>query len=553
MKQKKKLLITFYAVILMILLMLLYLSLMPITFYSSQLRFWILVIPLLVSLPFVINMRDVYRAGRSNSAMEVLIDKKQLKKWKPFYYTVVGFIALFFVLSIISSPIFGTERYQQLITVDESENFETNINEMSKTKVPIVDKDLAFRLGDKKLGEYKGMGSQFTINNYTMIEKEGELYWVGALEYTGFFKWMNNKNEGVPGYVQISATNPSQVELVEYPMFYVPSAYFNQDTMRKMYFSGNMTKLFDDYLAFELDETGHPYYVKAVITKEFAFTRGNNTVGVVVLDAVTGEVNYYDLDDAPTWIDRIQPADLILDQLEYYGRFVKGYWNTLFAKREMMQVSEGYSYLYNDGQFYLYTGLTSVGTDESIVGFTLTDMRTKETKFYRIGGATEYSGQKSAEGAVQDLGYQANWPILVNIQNVPTYFMTLKDNEGLIKKYAYVNVKDYSVVGIGNTLTEAQNNYLKTLRATSTNPNTGGEKKEITAHVLMKEEVLIEGTSYYYLILNGYEDQLFIAAYNISYELPLTRIGDSVSITYFDSDELVFTIELFDNEELNIE
>jgi hypothetical protein len=553
MKQRKKILMTYYSIIAIILIMLIYLSLMPITFYSSRLRFWIIVMPLLLSLPFVINIRDVYRAGRSNSAMEVLVDKKQLKKWKPFYYVVLGLMGLFLILSVISLPVFGTERYQKLMTVDESENFTTNINEISQTKVPIVDKSLAFRLGDKKLGEYKGMGSQFTINNYTMIEKQCELYWVGALEYTGFFKWMNNKNEGVPGYVQISATNPSQVELIEYPMFYVPSAYFNQDTMRKMYLSGNMMKLFDDYLAFELDETGHPYYVKAVLTKEFALTRGNNAVGVVVLDAVTGEVNYYDYEDAPDWIDRIQPAELILNQLEYYGKYVKGYWNTLFAKREMMQVSEGYSYLYNDGQFYLYTGLTSVGTDESIVGFTLTDMRTKETKFYRIGGATEYSGQKSAEGAVQDLEYQANWPILVNIQDIPTYFMTLKDNEGLIKKYAYVNVRDYSVVGIGNNLLEAQNNYLKNLRATTTNPNTGGDKKEITAQVVMKEEVLIEGTSYYYLILEGYEDQLFMAAYNISYELPLTRETDVVTITYYDSGASFFTIETFNNEALNIE
>jgi len=412
---------------------------------------------------------------------------------------------------------------------------------------------LAFRLGDKKLGESKGLGSQFTINNYTMIETEGELYWVGALEYTGFFKWLSNRDTGVPGYMKISATNTSNVELVTYPMQYVPSAFFGQDLNRKIYFSGNMTKLFGNYTAFEIDDEGRAYFIKTVLDKTIALSQGDVAIGVVVLDAQTGEVEYYDIENAPEWIDRIQPTNIITDQLGYYGKYVHGYFNTIFSKKEVLQVSEGYSYIYNNNQFYLYTGLTSVGADESIVGFTLTNMRSKETTFYRIGGATEFSAQNSAQGAVQDLGYIANWPILVNYQDEPTYFMTLKDREGLIKKYAYVHVKEYSIVGIGDTLIEAQSQYSKNLRSAITNPNTGGNQIELTSTITSIEQVNIDGTSYYYLVLADLDNKMFIASYNMSYELPISKINDRIYIKYYDNNTNVLTIEFFNNLDLDIE
>lgn len=547
----KKRIITVITMFILLFIFLIYLGLLPLSIYSTSFRFWLLVLPLILVLPYILKSRFVYSTEGKRKQFYV---SKEIPKITRFVFTgVFGLFLLFLLLNVISIPLFNAKRYQQIMNVNESTDFTTNINELSNTRVPIVDHALADRLGDKKLGESKGLGSQFTVKNYTLIEMNGELFWVGNLEYTGFFKWLNNRDEGVPGYIKISATRPSDVELVEYPMFYVPSAYFGQDLMRNIYFSGNMTKLFDDYTAFELDDEGHPYFVKTVLYKRFAFTKGQDTVGVAVIDAVSGEVNYYDEDDAPEWIDRIQPADIILQQLDYYGRYIHGYFNTLFAKKEVLQVSEGYSYLYNNGNFYLYTGLTSVGADESIVGFTLTDMRSKETTFYRIGGATEYSAQKSAEGAVQDLGYQANWPILINFSNIPTYFMTLKDDEGLIKKYAYVNVKDYSIVGIGNTLQEAQNNYQKNLKTSTTDPNIGGELKEVTGIIQSIKEVIIEGNSYYYILLENIDHQLFIAAYNISFEIPNSDEGDQVTITYYDTNTNVFTIETFDNHSYQIE
>jgi len=534
----------------MLLFLIIYFGLLPISIYSNRFRFWVIVIPALIVLPFLFNYRFVYK-NRQQKDIDLTFNKTGYNKVKYVYYGLGVAILLFIILGISTWPIFNTTRYRSLIVVNESTGFAQNIENFSQTKVPIVDKALALRLGEKKLGELN-LGSQFTVNNYTMIEKNNELYWVGSLEYTGFFKWLNKKDEGVPGYIKINATDTTDVELVDqFKLKYVPSAFFSQDLMRNIYFAGHMDKIFSDYTAFEIDDEGHPYFVKTVLSKKFAYSSGRDAVGVVVSDAVTGDVNYYELGDIPSWIDRIQPTDVIIEQLGYYGKYIHGFSNTLFAKKEVLQVSEGYSYVYNDGAFYLYTGLTSVGSDESIVGFTLTNMRTKETVFYRIGGATEFSAQNSAQGAVQDLGYQASWPILVNFENTPTYFMTLKDNEGLIKKYGYVSVKDYSIYGIGDSLQAAQSSYRQDLKTSTTNPNQGIDLVSITGKI--ERIVPVNGTTNYYLVLENDSTNGYIVSFNVSFEVPLSRVGDNITIKYYDNQTShVFSIEVFDNLELDI-
>ena len=94
-----------------------------------------------------------------------------------------------------------------------------------------------------------------------------------------------------------------------------------------------------------------------------------------------------------------------------------------------------------DGDVWVYTGVTSVNADESNIGFVLMNLRTGESKYYNIAGAEEYSAMSSAEGQVQNLGYRASFPSLINIKNIPTYIMVLKDNAGLVKMYALVNVE----------------------------------------------------------------------------------------------------------------
>ena len=259
------------------------------------------------------------------------------------------------------------------------------------------------------------------------------------------------------------------------------------------------------------------------------------------------------VDEAPEWIDRIQPQAFVLNQINDWGWYKRGFFNTLFARKEIIQTTPGTNYMYIDGDWYFYTGMTSAGSDQSTVGFMLSNTRTKETTFYKIAGATETAAMSSAEGKVQHLGYKSGFPLLLNIENEPTYFMTLKDNQGLVKQYAFVNVEDYSKVGTGETLEEARANYTKLVFGNqgSVTDLTAGEHKTVTATIERLGVSQTDGNTYYTIILKEYPQILLMGTGTISPELPITREGDQVTIEYLDAKNITKTIVSFDNLNFN--
>ena len=373
---------------------------------------------------------------------------------KAIKYCTLTLFALYVIYQISSTPVLLSKQYRDLIGTIETKSFSEEIPVVDVSKIPTVDEAYARRLGEKKLGEDVGLGSQVYVGDYTLISMSDELFWVAPLEHIDPIKWFTNR-QGTPGYIMVSATDAQDVRLVQedaegnpIKLKYLPSAYFNEDIKRKVYFEGNMFEGLTDY-SFELDDSGRPYWVVTTYTKKVGIHGGADATGVVVVDAQTGETNKYSVEDAPKWIDRIYPQSFVIEQINDWGWYTNGFFNTLFAKKGIIQTTPGTNYMYIDGEWYFYTGMTSVGSDESTVGFMLSNTRTKETTFYKIAGATETSAMKSAEGKVQNLGYSSSFPLLLNIENEPTYFMTLKDNQGLVKQYAFVNVDDYSKVGTG--------------------------------------------------------------------------------------------------------
>lgn len=496
-----------------------YFGLQSFSLHSTAFRSFVIFMSLIWALPFLIKYKkEKLQFPRQKVTMpkSYLLSQIMLGVGVALLIVVVAF-------SVSTSPIFISDDYRDLIGMTETGTFEENVESYENMLIPIVDYSLAEKLGDKKLGE-DNLGSQFTIDQYSMIYQNGDIYWVGALEYTGFFKWVNNKDSGSPGYIKISATNPSDVQIVACNMQYIDSAYFGQDMSRNMYFS-NMGKYIAYDYSFEIDDEGNPYYIKAVYENEFSFVNGLDSVGIITMNAQTGDVDYYDMGSEPSWVDKVVPADIVLTQLNYNGAYVHGFFNTLFAKKEIVTVTDGYNYIYSNDKFYLYTGLTSIGNDESIVGVVLSDAKTKETNFYSIGGATEYAAKSSAEGMVQDLGYVATQPILINYLGEPTYFLMLKDNEGLVKRYAYVNVREYQNVGIGETIAAAQVSYNKILSLTDS------ESETLTIYDIIP--VVDDGTTYYYILFaeEEYADTIYIAHISTSTSLPFINIGDTVDVT----------------------
>lgn len=486
----------------------------------------------------------------------VLQKTKQVKivnRPNKFLYVLVGVLLVYcIVLPFVTSlKVFRSDSFQKLIgKVNNGQKITNHIAPISIDKIRVVDEELAHLLGEKILGSQPALGSQVELGDFCIQKVNDNLYWVAPLLHSGFLKWLNNQ-EGTAGYVMVSATNERDVKLVQHvngtaiKIRYQPSAYFGSDLHRHAYFNGNATVGLTDF-SFEIDDTGKPFWVITKYVKKIGFS-GKEATGVIVVDAQSGVINEYSIAETPKWVDRIQPLDLIEDQLNDWGEYVHGYWN--FANQDKLQITEGLTLVYGENnKSYWYTGLTSVGKDESAVGFVLVDTRSKETTFYKQSGATEYAAQSSAQGKVQEKGYKASLPIPYNINNIPTYVMTLKDAGGLVKMFAMVAISDYTIVGVGNTMRETLTSFknVYNMADNKINPNSVSNKKSLKSIVTRIQNDVKNGNSFYYFKVKDYPN-IFVGSSQISYQLPMTMVGDSIKISFDIDLEEVIDVSSFEN------
>ncbi|RKS95283.1 hypothetical protein BC952_0946 [Flavobacterium limicola] len=462
-------------------------------------------------------------------------------------------IALPFVTSL---KMFRSDSYQKLIgEVKNGQKITNHIAPISIDKIRVVDEELAHLLGEKILGSQPALGSQVELGDFCIQKVNNDLYWVAPLLHSGFLKWFNNQ-EGTAGYVMVSATNERDVKLVQnvggkdIKIKYQQGAYFQSDIHRHVYFNGNATVGLADF-SFEIDDAGNPFWIVTKYGKKIGFS-GKEATGVIVVDAQSGVINEYSIAKTPKWVDRIQPLDFIENQLNDWGEYVHGYWN--FSNQDKLQITEGMTLVYGkDNKSYWYTGLTSVGKEESAVGFVLVDTRTKETTFYKQGGATEFAAQSSAQGKVQEKGYKASLPIPYNINNIPTYVMTLKDDGGLVKMFAMVAISDYTIVGVGNTMRETLTSFknVYNMADNKINPNSVSNKKSLKSVVTRIQNDVKNGNSFYYFKVKDYPN-IFVGSSQISNQLPVTMVGDSVTISFDVDLEEVIDISSFENSNLKL-
>ena len=436
-----------------------------------------------------------------------------------------------------SSQFFNASKYQKMLTVNES-SFKEDIAEIPFSQIPEVDRSTAERLGSRKIGEVVELVSQFDVSSYyTQINYQNVPTRVSPLQYADVIKWFTNQDEGIPYYVKIDMASPTDgTELVKLDkgMKYSPSEYLQRDLMRHVRFAFP-TKMFDS-VSFEIDEQGNPYWVVSCYDYTIGFLGGYDITEIVLVDAVTGEMKLYDVSEVPSWVDCVYTADVVLTQANYWGTYVNGWWNSIISQKNVVKTTEGYNYLAIDDDIWVYTGITSVVSDESNIGFILVNLRTKEAKTYSINGAEEYSAMESAQGKIQEKGYVATFPILVNIADTPSYFISLKDGAGLVKAYSFVSVSDYQIVGVGDTKKAAEEEYRRLL--SENGKLEGGEEKPSGEQTLISKvteisSAVVNGNTCYYIMVEG-SDKVFIVDISMSNTLPFVKVGDTLEIVYSD-------------------
>ena len=444
---------------------------------------------------------------------------------------ICGLLALIYIVgSLISSPIFRASAYTKLLKIEQS-TFVEDVKEVSYDQIPMLDEASALKLGDRKLGELADMVSQFEVaDNYTQINYKGRPVRVTPLRYGDLIKWFNNRAKGLPAYLIIDmVTQKVDVIRLSEGMKYSDTELFGRNIYRYLRFK-YPTFMFDT-ANFEIDENGTPYWVCPKLEKTIGLFGGTDINGAVLVNAITGESRYFEAGEIPSWVDRVYTAELLIQQYDYYGRYVNGFINSIFGQRGVTQTTDGYNYIAINDDVYMYTGITSAGSDESNIGFILANQRTKQTTYYSIAGAEEYSAMYSAQGVVQDLGYKSTFPLLLNISSQPTYFMALKDGAGLVKAYAMVNVQQYQIVATGPTVAACEKNYLDLLTQHGIISKEAAEQYSESGTVAEIRTAVLSGTSYYYVRLEGRGHYYVISAAD-SEEVVIINEGDSVTVEY---------------------
>lgn len=446
-------------------------------------------------------------------------------------------IVIFGAIFATSAKVFNASKYQQMLTVTES-NFNEDIAEIPLSQIPVVDRSTAERLGSRKIGEVVDLVSQFNVSTYyTQINYKDTPVRVSPLEYADIIKWFTNKDGGIPYYVKIDmATQDTELVKLTDGMKYAPCEYFSRDLMRHVRFT-YPTQMVDS-VSFEIDENGAPYWIVSCYDYTIGILGGYDITAIITVNAVDGTMNYYDVDNIPQWIDCVYNADVVLNQANYWGAYKNGYFNSIISQKNVVKTTEGYNYLAINDDIWVYTGITSVVADESNIGFLLVNLRTKEAKTYAINGAEEYSAMESAEGKIQEKGYTATFPILVNIADTPSYFISLKDSAGLVKAYSFVSVANYQIVGVADTVADAESEYRRLLKESGKlNENTTSAKTEtVTGVVSAITSAVVDGNTCYYIRL-GSSETIYIANVSLDDSLPFVKVGDPLTITLDTNEE----------------
>ena len=367
--------------------------------------------------------------------------------------------------SLVSSTFFNANAYANLIEVPEADFSDDMPETEIVNNIALMDTDTAIKMGNRTLGALSNVVSQYEIStNYKQINYNKAPQKVSTLEYADFFKWYANKAQGLPGYVLVDPVNVTDAKYIELenPIKYTESGYFGDDLMRKLRFS-YPTKIFGN-CSFEIDDNGNPYYVVACMMPRIAIFGAYDVSEVIIFDPVSGNSDIYALSEVPAWVDNVFTGTLASQKYDWYGTLKNGYWNSIIGNKDCKVTTDDYGYIVIEDDVWFFTGVTSVVSDESNIGFIISNARTGEYKFYPVTGAEEYSAMDSAQGQVQEKGYVASFPSLINVSGEATYIMVLKDSAGLVKLYALVNVENYAIVATGSTQTEAKEEYLKLLK-----------------------------------------------------------------------------------------
>lgn len=457
---------------------------------------------------------------------------------KYILYMMAACVLVLIVGGFASSKLFMASRYANIIEIEDGD-FKTDVPESENiSNIALMDTDSAQIIGERAIGSLSDVVSQYEVSTeYSTIDYNGVPMKVASLEYAGFFKYINNKANGIPGYVLVDPVkNEAKYIKLSKPIKYSSSAYFNQNLERHVQLT-YPTYDFNGFY-FELDNEGNPYYICPVLKPNAGLFGAKDVKGIVICDPCTGDCEYMDVAQVPNWVDRVYDGDLACDKYNWKGMLSGGFVNSIIGNKGCKVTTDDYGYKVMDGDVWVYTGVTSVNGDQSNIGFVLMNSRTGESKYFSIAGAEEHSAMSSAEGQVQNLGYVASFPSLINISDIPTYIMVLKDNAGLVKMYALVNVEKYNIVATGATQKEALASYRKLLAQNEIISDDKTVSEDMPSQKITVKDIryiLMDGETYVYI--TDKKGAVYKQNFADNESLIFIEENDTITVYYIESED----------------
>ena len=507
--------------------------------------FWTTLIVVFLSLAIILGAKS------SISQMVGRLSKKpSIKEFSWFAklcsVLVIVCVGVLIVGSALGATLFRSRAYANLLPVDKREFTEDIEQSDQVTDIALMDTESARIFGNRKIGSLSDVVSQYEIEaDYTQISIKGQPMKVSGLKYASFFKWWNNRNSGVPGYVQVNPVN-SEAKYVKLtkPMKYVPSAYFNYNLQRHVQLT-YPTKIISGY-KFEVDDDGNPYYICPTMTARVGLFGGIDVNGVIICDPIDGECQYYAIGDCPSWVDSVYDGHLLTKKFNWHGMLSGGYINSIIGQKGCKQATDDFGYKIIGDDVWVYTGVTSANGDQSNIGFVMMNQRTSEARYYQVSGAEEHSAMSAAEGEVQEKGYKASFPSLINVSGTPTYIMVLKDAGGLVKLYAMVNVEQYNIVATATSQTKVFEEYKTLLASDGKLETEENDLKEDTITVQSVEYIdSDDGTMVY---IKDTNHQVYKQAFKEDESLIRISAGDVLHVKYQPMDNEIHLLQEFSFE-----
>lgn len=496
--------------------------------------FWGAVVVLFIALGCIFALNQLKNAMSSN-VVEAFREKKMSFMTRFFWTLAVLAVIVFVIGSVAGLKLFRAKSYSNMLKV-KTYDFAKDIEETDQiTDIALMDTASAKIFGNRKIGSLSDVVSQYEVEDaYTQISVEKKPFKVSALKYASFFKWWNNRSKGIHGYVKINPVN-SNAEYValDKGMKYVPSAYFNYNLERHVQLK-YPTKIISGY-NFEVDDSGKPYYICPTVTAKIGLFGGVDVNGVIICDPVSGDCRYYGINNIPSWVDNVYNGHLLEKKYNWYGVLSDGYINSVIGQKGCKQTTDDFGYKIIGDDVWIYTGVTSVNGDQSNIGFVMMNQRTSEAKYYKVSGAEEHSAMSAAEGEVQEKGYKASFPSLINVAGVPTYIMVLKDAGGLVKMYAMVNVSQYNMVATATSQTEVFTDYKKMLAKSGKSGDV--DKLSETKDIVVSDVKYIDTDDGTMVYVKDSDGDVYKQAFADNEQLIKLNVGDRIEIKYEPSED----------------